>query len=683
MIRRIINGLSVRHLDSVSVTRPLVEPRLICLVARELKIISGQTSESHTSAAHAVSPNQQNVFSRTQNLRKLVTTTPELTPAAASLPVWAEQSEFREELHSRYDHLRSELLAFGEVPVVSADTSRPEKVPVAATVAGISQDTIRLIRLNRERLSWQGNRSFHLDTTTFQDGVEAFWTGCAGPIQQLCFAQRCENKRTWLAIRYHTTIDIIQLHVTSKGALLSPGLRFSSSSDHSRSNGPNTAILSLPISQTGGDPQVDISFSPRISRRFAVVDQEGRWSVWMIEAHSQRKGSWHITQVANGRLDDAIPIQWETHGAFEDGWGRILWIGDRDAMVVVSRRLFVVVFIDERAERLQLPDLGLAQIGELILDIKSSSSSRQQVFLLTSTRVLWLQFQNQSQRNHDTTEPFLSARLLLSRKHYRDPTDRTLMLSIADHAEGESVPSIFANAKLTAKGSHLLLYSSFTGISTFSALGAPSSSPNTAIATYEPCNFPMRTFLDPLRQGIESGLTAPVAGCSTILLNSILPTKSKKTGAWSTPRRLSENQHETHYTKLSSLTNDLVASEITLAWSSNSQSYNIGEPRKRRLLGVPGPFGEETMDSFIVRDDAVGVSTNFLAPSRVPHSTHERIQISEHAADDPWTLPVEWVRAEIQEVSEQEPIPFSEALESLSLKLEQEVVDVLPSPKSL
>ena len=379
-------------------------------------------------------------YTRYKNAKKVVSTYPELAPAACFIPHWAQESQIFEEFTSAYDPLKSELLAFGDVPVIAQATSGTETVPVAAVVGGSGGDTVRFVRMNRERLSWREHTKAHSELTTFQEGIKSFWKGHDGPIQQLCFAQGTEDKRTWLAVRYHATIAVLQLLVTHKGALVSPGLQLCQRLDHySEPRSPGNVLMILPIQRTGGYPQADVSFDPWNSRQFAVVDQKGHWSIWTLESRSQRTNLWEATRVASGHLRDGLTEDEEPLDLVDDGWGRIIWLGNPSTVLVASRTLLAAFSIDRPPRRLNVPGLGLAHTGDWILDLKRRPSEHDQAFVLTSTRILWLRsylWEDQEISNTDT-----DVQILLSWKHFRDPNDLSLKFSIVNDSDGRSALS--------------------------------------------------------------------------------------------------------------------------------------------------------------------------------------------------------------------------------------------------
>jgi len=347
---------------------------------------------------------------------------------------WAQESEFHEEHAAPRDPLQSELLAFGNVPVIAQQGSSTETVPVAAVAGGIGGDTVTLVRLNQEHLGWREIIPTQMESNIFQGGIESSWSGHDGTIQQLCFAQVIENKQVWLAVRYHANITVLPLLIMEKGLLISPGLRLSQGVDRSRRfRSPGTTPLKLLYRRTGGYPHVDVAFNPWKARQFAVVDQEGHWSISAIESRSQREVLWEITGVTSGHVRGGLAEHDDSDGDFDDGWGRIIWLGDADMIAIASRNLLAAFSIEGTPRRLKVPHLGLAQFNDRILDLKRGTPDRGQAFVLTSTRMLLLQ--SHRRRDQDSQSTNVDISIILSWKHLRDPRDLSLKLSVVQDSK--------------------------------------------------------------------------------------------------------------------------------------------------------------------------------------------------------------------------------------------------------
>ena len=354
----------------------------------------------------------------------------------------AQQSETYEGLASTHDPLRSELLAFGDVPLVDQDISGIRIIPVAAFVEGTGGNTIRFVR-NLDRLSWQETTGAHVEVSASKVCIESFRKVYDGPIQQLCFAKALEGKEGWLAVRRHTTSELVPLVVDSEGALKSPGIRSHHTlGDFIEQGSFDYTPLSLPVERTGGSSHADVSFNPWTPRQFAVIDKKGYWSVWTIEHRSHRKGLFELIEVASGHLHERLAEGEGTSDAFDDGWGRIIWFGSRTTLLVASRTFLALLSTDKPHERFNVRGLNSKTLGDTILDLKGNASHRDQAFVLTSTRILWLRFN--APKVQKGPNGGLNVQILLSWKHFLDPADSSLKLSVMKDQNGNSVMPLLA-----------------------------------------------------------------------------------------------------------------------------------------------------------------------------------------------------------------------------------------------
>ena len=354
----------------------------------------------------------------------------------------ARQSETYEQLASIYDPLRSELLAFGDVPLVDRDILGIRTEPVAAFVEGTGGNTVRFVR-NLDRHNWPETTGAHAEASTSKGCIESFRKVYDGPIQQLCFAKALEGREGWLAVRRHTSSELVPLVVGLEGALASPGFRsYHTLSDFIELGSFDYTPLSLPIERTGGSSHADVSFNPWTPRQFAVIDETGYWSVWTIEHRSHRQWLFELIEVASGHLHEPLAEGERPSDAFEDGWGRIMWFGGHNTLLVASRTFVALLSTDKPHERFNVRGLNLETLGDTILDLKRNASDRGQAFVLTSTRILWLRFNPPKVQKGPNSE--FNVQILLSWRHFLDPADPSLKLTVVKDQNGNSVMPLFA-----------------------------------------------------------------------------------------------------------------------------------------------------------------------------------------------------------------------------------------------
>ena len=388
-------------------------------------------------------------YTRSQNIKDLARIYPELVPAAHFLPQWTQKSESVEEFSSTVDPLRSDLLALCELFSTGQEASEVQNTRIAAVAGGNSGDIVRLLRLNQVQYGWQDHDAVHFLSNTLQKGVESRWEGQHGPVQQLCFAGKLQPEHAcWLAVRYHTTTIIIQLSTAPERTSLGLG-PYIRPITHKLAAAAiyGSVIVTLPIKRTGGTPHADICFSPWSRRRFGILDQQGRWSIWTIHGHSQRRELPEAKILATGSIYENSDKTVNLSDSFHDGWGRMLWIDTPKTVLLAMRTCLTAFHIELPLKRLWTPEPALSGDGDWILDMKRSSLDLSHVFVLTTTRIFWLRTYIHEVPGTSNTDLFIKS--LLSWKHFRDPADISLRISVLGNSDSRWIQCLLNNKRLT------------------------------------------------------------------------------------------------------------------------------------------------------------------------------------------------------------------------------------------
>ena len=171
-----------------------------------------------------------------------------------------------------------------------------------------------------------------------------------------------------------------------------------------------------------------MTFNPLYNRQFAVIDPLGAWSIWDIEHNNSRSTPYKLTPGKQGGIYDHNEHDMSSKppaNGRSDGWHRILWVLNVTTILVCNRNHLAVFDLRSGQERLDTTELKRAIGSDMILDIRRSASDLRYVFLLTTTQVMWIEIclvDSQQIGGHGVI-------LLLSYKHFRDGSDRTLRLA--------------------------------------------------------------------------------------------------------------------------------------------------------------------------------------------------------------------------------------------------------------
>lgn len=141
--------------------------------------------------------------------------------------------------------------------------------------------------------------------------------------------------------------------------------------------------------------------------------------------------SWSL-KCRSPRLDVDVPDN-------TDGWGMILWAGDAKKIVAATRTALSLYSISTTVQHLKIPDCGLKNGSEWILDIKRCSSSDEFIVLLTSVTITLLRVLPETAQLGD--ESSNAAEVLLSWPHQRFGQDPSLRLLTFGNEDREAPTS--------------------------------------------------------------------------------------------------------------------------------------------------------------------------------------------------------------------------------------------------
>jgi len=364
------------------------------------------------------------------NTEALVRAHPELAPAAHLLPELAVTSATISAASTTYDPLVGSLFSTGSIAhrydVANSRGTWQNPRRVVATVTGEGGNILRLSFLHTETHGWSDSQGVWLEGDTVRDTESGYWNEEAAPIQQVFFS-RSQDRSHLLAVRLPKRTVFFEPIWTSRlqPAAESPYYTLPHSPFYLRPS------FSLDIEQSGGSPHADVTFNPDYQLQFAVVDQGQVWSVWDIQ-HKRGSSDYALSCLVQGPVVEGGDL------AGEDGWARILWVGDVNTIMVCGRRSFVVINFQGGAfERLPVPELILAKSGDWILDVQRHPFQSGCIVVLTST-YLYLISVTTSTHVVNTATNEVGAQVMTSWRHYRSADDFTLSMSAQDLGEEEA-----------------------------------------------------------------------------------------------------------------------------------------------------------------------------------------------------------------------------------------------------
>jgi RNA polymerase I-specific transcription initiation factor RRN6 len=363
-------------------------------------------------------------------IRRIVQGNPEIQAAEDILNPLIRGSEAVIAALAQYDPAAGDILAFGTA-AVSDGQNRHNKTRLLAIPGGEGGEMLRLVRLETEEYGWHGHEARLLVPSPSQE--MGWWVGKGAPIQQISTPEILahEDQGSFVAARLPGTTLLFRpryriTHVPPAGVhfgcIISP------------SRVDVNLLLEIKPRDWQGQQHADVSFNPWNQHRLAIVDQAGNWAVFKLEREYKGSEVFIIKLAHRGSLEgfkEESQVWDQTSKAQQDGWARILWVADKNTLLVCTRRQLQLFSLSLKTTLLFssfLPN------NQWILDARRCPAAPTWVFILTSTQVLWLEILPESDRGVDLEAK--AGRILLSAHHFRDSSDISLQMHVENDLDG-------------------------------------------------------------------------------------------------------------------------------------------------------------------------------------------------------------------------------------------------------
>ncbi|MCJ1243508.1 hypothetical protein MMC30_000705 [Trapelia coarctata] len=290
-----------------------------------------------------------------------------------------------------------------------------------------SGEAVRILRLSKVQAELEGREDTQLTHWAIDRTEQGSWVGRGSPIQQLCFSEDNGQPGGMLAVRCSTVTTILQPIVRRRPVPpATAGRKKPPSKDFKPSLLDPYPIVDLPITLTGDAPHVDVTFNPWDQHQLALLDSNGRWSIWNIEKRSKRRTVWTVRAGFSGNLpaeeEDALDAT-----STSDSWGIILWVCSPTTILIAKRNTIVLQDTTTGIQQTLGHGLGLDEASEWIFDVKRNPRDSAQLFVLTSSCIFWLRVAVEE----ESSEGGARTHILLARRHFRSHEDRGLQISVS------------------------------------------------------------------------------------------------------------------------------------------------------------------------------------------------------------------------------------------------------------
>jgi len=364
-------------------------------------------------------------------LKRLSKVRPETFPANPITSVLAKARDTSQAELSR----SGSLLAVGRAVDVDR-RSRSRRPRILCMPCGGAGHILQLIKPNTEKRGWGKHSAAKLSLLELGSSERGYWAGTGGSIRQIESADDENESGTWLAVRQDTVVTIFRpLYGKLHNSAATPA-RLRPTTSSSRLN-PNP-IATLTNESKTSENFIDVSFNPWYTRQFATVDARGHWSIWDLERQNGKDSPEHLVSGKKGDFyddHDPDPASKAVSNDHADGWYRILWACNVNTLAVCNRRHIAVINIKSAPVRVSSAEILTGTGTEWMLDAKRSPEHFNHLFILTTSRIFWLEIVPPGEHGGDVNTS-ASIKVILSFRHFRDTNDETLRLTLVNDELG-------------------------------------------------------------------------------------------------------------------------------------------------------------------------------------------------------------------------------------------------------
>lgn len=323
-------------------------------------------------------------------------------------------------------------------------TSGSRTALIIAIPCGEAGHVLKLVKPRPEKLGWESQNGVRLSSMGATNFDEGHWFGVGGRILQIASVDDGNGLSTWFAVRQASMITIFRpvFRKIPKPFIPPPGHTATYPASYLDAN----PVATLTCQQWESEEHVDITFNPWYARQFAIVDRTGQWSTWDIEGRQKKRSAFEIISGKKANIyddfnEDGTVSSYKLPGHIGD-WHRVLWAGNVSTMVVANRKHIAIFDTKSKPQRLPSQSFNTSLLEDWILDLKRSTVDLGHLFVLTTTRIFWLNVLPAAE-DHPSTES--GVKILLSHRHYRTASDETMKMTLSKNENGTELTVLISS----------------------------------------------------------------------------------------------------------------------------------------------------------------------------------------------------------------------------------------------
>ncbi|KAK2760955.1 hypothetical protein FQN54_002197 [Arachnomyces sp. PD_36] len=379
---------------------------------------------------------------RTRQTANLIKACPELASSSKYISGTEVRSQVITTATDTFDPRVSNLLALGNATFVEGNRVDNRTVPIAVSAWGDSASSLKLVPIEDKLMEGISPNIHRANVPCITDRESGWWTETGSSVRQISFSDSAEEASTWMVVRFPQSTRIFR--PLCHRAPVPAGYADTESVHGIFPNSRLEAnpLVNIPISLTGNYPHADVKINPWYQRQTAIVDEQGNWSVWEVHGrHGQKnKYNWRADRTHFGHLPRPDSEGQEISSEHEhfDGWALITWVGEAGNLLVCDRRNAVLYSIGSDSIKLCRVDLDLERNSEWILHLEKSPSNESHIFVLTSSKIFWLDMASQESL-HREGDDRIEVTVLMSWRHFRGLEDTSLRFTLLKSGEDISL----------------------------------------------------------------------------------------------------------------------------------------------------------------------------------------------------------------------------------------------------
>ncbi|KAF2672472.1 hypothetical protein BT63DRAFT_196740 [Microthyrium microscopicum] len=340
---------------------------------------------------------------------------------------------------NEYDPAVGDLIVFGQFrPTIKF-------LPFLITPAGVHGDSVQFSGMRYQSTWFRLRPSIRCRLLQFtpRSGI---WKGPGAPIRQIAISapitQGSKQRTRYMALRLPAKTLVFFLWYNELQVPIKMPIHGGIESLHRIEQ---EIAMEIKIKDSSVQ-HADVAFNPWFDRQVVLIDAAGHWAVFVIPQKPKKLSFSRIPkptyqgdfmfypeQMPREPEDDRLNEPVANNEVIEDGWARVAWVINEATLLLCSRTHLQCIHLKSMA---RFPFSGFkATEPAMNLDVRMVGPKRDQVFVLTTSRIFWLQLE--AKEDFAIGKVIIRFNETINTRHFRDQNDLSLRMKILDFQDGK------------------------------------------------------------------------------------------------------------------------------------------------------------------------------------------------------------------------------------------------------